>query len=104
MCALIYFAINKTDLLLSTGKDDIFGGDVKEPDVTGKSLYSVRPLTYCDINKIDLADIKETLNTYPEFAHEFMNTIQVTFNLKRVSGNIQNLLNNHRNSISHCSN
>ena len=67
------------------GKDDIFGGDVKEPDVTGKSLYSVRALTYCDINKIELVDLKETLNTYPEFAQEFMNNIQVTFNLKRVS-------------------
>ena len=53
--------------------------------MTGKSLYSVRPLTYCDINKIDLTDLKQTLNTYPEFAQEFMNTIQVTFNLKRVS-------------------
>ena len=71
--------------LLFVGKDDIFGGDVKEPDVTGKSLYSVRPLTYCDINKIELVDIKETLNTYPEFAQEFMKNIQVTFNLKRVS-------------------
>ena len=68
-----------------SGKDDIFGGDVKEPDVTGKSLYIVRALTYCDINKIELVDLKETLNTYPEFAQEFMDNIQVTFNLKRVS-------------------
>lgn len=67
-----------------TGKDDIFGGDLKELDDSGKSLYFVRALTYCDINKIELADLKSTLNTYPEFADEFMNRIQVTFNLKRV--------------------
>ena len=73
-----------------SGKDDIFGGDVKEPDVTGKSLYIVRALTYCDINKIELVDLKETLNTYPEFAQEFMDNIQVTFNLKRVSKYHQN--------------
>ncbi|KAL4216320.1 Potassium voltage-gated channel subfamily H member 7 [Mactra antiquata] len=65
------------------GKDDIFGGDLKDLESSGKSLYFVRALSYCDINKIELSDLKKTLCSYPEFSHEFMNRIQVTFNLKR---------------------
>ena len=57
---------------------------MKDLDSTGKSLYFVRALSYCDINKIDIQDLKETLKTYPEFAQDFMDRIQVTFNLKRV--------------------
>jgi len=62
----------------------VFGGDLKELEVSGKSLYFVRALSYCDINKIDVADLKTTLESYPEFAEEFMRKIQATFNLKRV--------------------
>lgn len=72
-------------LFFFAGKDDIFGGDLKDLDSSGKSLYFVRALSYCDINKIELSDLKATLNSYPEFESEFMNKIQATFNLKRVS-------------------
>jgi len=72
-------------LSTSAGKDDIFGGDLTDLLDSGKSAYFVRALSYCDINKIELPVLRETLNTYPEFAQEFMSKIQVTFNLKRVS-------------------
>jgi hypothetical protein len=52
---------------------------------SGKSLYFVRALSYCDINKIEMEDLKEILQTYPEFAEEFITKFQVTFDLKRVS-------------------
>jgi len=54
-------------------------------------LYFVRALSYCDINKIELSVLKDTLNTYPEFADEFMSKIRVTFNLKRVSETIEHI-------------
>jgi hypothetical protein len=66
------------------GKDDIFGGDLNDLECSGKSFYFVRALSYCDINKIELHVLKETLTSYPEFEKEFMDKIQVTFNLKRV--------------------
>lgn len=79
------YTVFKYLYLYCAGKDDIFGGDLKDLETSGKSLYFVRALSYCDINKIELSVLKETLNTYPEFAEEFMSKIQVTFNLKRVS-------------------
>ena len=51
----------------------------------GQSQYSVRALSYCDINKIELEDLREILRTYPEFAHSFLKMFQVTFNLRKVS-------------------
>ncbi|XP_052282896.1 potassium voltage-gated channel subfamily H member 7-like isoform X2 [Dreissena polymorpha] len=75
--------VTENNVMAILGKDDIFGGDVQDLTNSGKSLYFVRALTYCDINKIELSVLKETLNTYPEFAQEFMGKIQVTFNLKR---------------------
>ncbi|KAL4216997.1 hypothetical protein ACF0H5_023453 [Mactra antiquata] len=71
---------NVMDIL---GKDDIFGGDLADLSSSGKSLYFVRALSYCDINKIELHVLKETLSMYPEFSKEFMEKLQVTFNLKR---------------------
>lgn len=70
------------------GKDDIFGADMKDTDTPGKSLYFVRALSYCDINKIEMEDLKEILQTYPEFADDFMKKFQVTFDLKMVSMNL----------------
>ncbi|KAL3887064.1 hypothetical protein ACJMK2_027196 [Sinanodonta woodiana] len=64
------------------GKDDIFGGDINSK-IAGKSLYFVRALSYCDINKIELGDLRETLQTYPEFTDYFMKHMQLTFNLQR---------------------
>ncbi|KAH3873160.1 hypothetical protein DPMN_036387 [Dreissena polymorpha] len=75
--------IKDNTVMAILGKDDIFGGDLHDLDTSGKSLYFVRALTYCDINRIEISDLKDTLNSYPEFAEEFMKRIQVTFNLKR---------------------
>ncbi|XP_045199121.2 potassium voltage-gated channel subfamily H member 7-like [Mercenaria mercenaria] len=75
--------VTETNVMAILGKDDIFGGDLNDLECTGKSFYFVRALSYCDINKIELHVLKETLNTYPEFSKEFMDKIQVTFNLKR---------------------
>ncbi|XP_052264532.1 potassium voltage-gated channel subfamily H member 6-like [Dreissena polymorpha] len=68
---------------VSAGKDAFFGENVQDLTNSGKSLYFVHALTYCDINKIELSVLKETLYTCPEFAQEFMGKIQDTFNLKR---------------------
>ncbi|BFZ26111.1 hypothetical protein BsWGS_29150 [Bradybaena similaris] len=66
------------------GKDDIFGEDIKDKNsMQGQSMYCVRALSYCDINKIDLQDLREILQTYPEFAESFVNKFQVTFNLRK---------------------
>ena len=69
------------------GKDDIFGEDYvsdKPNAVLGKTMYSVRALSYCDINKIDIIDLREILQLYPEFAEQFTQRFAVTFNLKKV--------------------
>ncbi|CAC5424198.1 KCNH7 [Mytilus coruscus] len=75
--------IMKSDTVMAIlGKDDIFGADMNA-GTSGKSLYFVRALSYCDINKIEMEDLKEILQTYPEFAEEFIVKFQVTFDLKR---------------------
>ncbi|KAK3795041.1 hypothetical protein RRG08_019806 [Elysia crispata] len=77
--------ILKDDTVMAIlGKDDIFGEDIKENrTMQGQSMYCVRALSYCDINKIDLGDLREILHTYPEFAESFLNKFQVTFNLRK---------------------
>ncbi|GFO21605.1 potassium voltage-gated channel subfamily h member 7 [Plakobranchus ocellatus] len=77
--------ILKDDTVMAIlGKDDIFGEDIKENrTMQGQSMYCVRALSYCDINKIDLVDLREILHTYPEFAESFLNKFQVTFNLRK---------------------
>ncbi|XP_041366402.1 potassium voltage-gated channel subfamily H member 7-like [Gigantopelta aegis] len=76
--------ILKDDTVMAIlGKDDIFGEDLQKNAGVGKSMYYVRPLSYCDINKIDLVDLKEILHTYPEFADQFYKQFQVTFNLSK---------------------
>lgn len=58
---------------------------MQDSDTAGQSLYFVRALSYCDINKIELDDLKEVLQTYPEFAEQFIRKFHVTFDLKKVS-------------------
>ena len=97
---------------LSIGKDDIFGDSIQQvylgSDITtgasaaklrqtiggaatlstssgvGKSEYSVRALSYCDIHKIMLDDLCAILNAYPEFSGDFLQKFTVTFNLRKV--------------------
>lgn len=71
--------------LCLAGREDVFGEDIRETPGVGKSLYCVRALSYCDINKIEIHDLTEIMRTYPEFAERFLTTFNVTFNLKHVS-------------------
>jgi potassium voltage-gated channel Eag-related subfamily H member 2 len=75
--------------LASTGKDDIFGEDMKKSyfDETrriGKSLYTVRSISYCDLHKIIIDDLQDIMDAYPEFAGDFLQNFGVTFNLREV--------------------
>jgi len=45
----------------------------------------VRALTYCDLHKILREDVLEVLDMYPEFADNFWNNLEITFNLRDVS-------------------
>ena len=88
------------------GKDDIFGDSVQfvylgceathganfsnlrqtmsGNSVVGKSVYSVRALSYCDLHKIGIDDLCAILDVYPEFAGDFLQKFAVTFNLRKV--------------------
>ena len=77
--------------MLPSGKDDICGEDLSadrypytDKSNIGKSNYSVRALSYCDLHKIMLVDLQEILEVYPEFAADFLQTFRVTFNLREV--------------------
>ena len=75
--------------MLGTGKDDIFGEDVKksyfdETRQAGKSLYTVSTISYCDLHKITIDDLQTIMDAYPEFAGDFLLNFGVTFNLREV--------------------
>ncbi|XP_008844826.1 potassium voltage-gated channel subfamily H member 6 isoform X2 [Nannospalax galili] len=71
------------------GKNDIFGEPVSLHDRPGKSSADVRALTYCDLHKIQRADLLEVLDMYPTFADTFWNKLEVTFNLRDADGGLQ---------------
>ncbi|CAD5113617.1 DgyrCDS2780 [Dimorphilus gyrociliatus] len=80
--------ILKDDVVMAIlGKDDMFGENVKKTwqerskSEIGKSNYCVRALSYCDLHKIQLDDLKEILYVYPEFAGDFLDKFRVTFDL-----------------------
>ncbi|KAG8505093.1 Potassium voltage-gated channel subfamily H member 6, partial [Galemys pyrenaicus] len=64
------------------GKNDIFGEPVSLHAQPGKSSADVRVLTYCDLHKIQRADLLEVLDMYPAFADSFWSKLEVTFNLR----------------------
>jgi hypothetical protein len=88
------------------GKDDIFGDSLQHVylgcelahctsfsklrqsatanNVVGKSVFSVRALSYCDLHKIGIEDLCAILDVYPEFAGDFLQKFTVTFNLRKV--------------------
>lgn len=84
---------------MTSGKDDILGDDVTEEEdlepedapsssywsSVGKSNYAVRALSYCDLNKISIVDLRTILDVYPEFAGDFLQNFRVTFNLRLVN-------------------
>lgn len=67
------------------GKNDIFG----EPGILhawpGKFSADVQTPTYCDLHKIQRADLLELLDMYPAFADSVWSKLEVTFNLRDVS-------------------
>uniref|UniRef100_A0A3Q3W029 Voltage-gated inwardly rectifying potassium channel KCNH2 n=1 Tax=Mola mola TaxID=94237 RepID=A0A3Q3W029_MOLML len=67
------------------GKNDIFGEPINLYARPGKSNADVRALTYCDLHKIFREDVLEVLDMYPEFADNFWNNLEITFNLRDVS-------------------
>ena len=67
------------------GKNDIFGEPISLHARPGKSSADVRALTYCDLHKIQRADLLEVLDMYPAFADSFWSKLEVTFNLRDVS-------------------
>ncbi|OWF53455.1 Potassium voltage-gated channel subfamily H member 7 [Mizuhopecten yessoensis] len=75
--------LKENTVMAILGKDDIFGADMKDAATPGKSLYFVRALSYCDINKIEMEDLKVVLQTYEDFTTEFMDKFQVTFDVKK---------------------
>ncbi|XP_041670270.1 potassium voltage-gated channel subfamily H member 2 [Cheilinus undulatus] len=64
------------------GKNDIFGEPINLYSRPGKSNADVRALTYCDLHKILREDVLEVLDMYPEFADNFWNNLEITFNLR----------------------
>ncbi|XP_075903842.1 voltage-gated inwardly rectifying potassium channel KCNH2 isoform X3 [Nelusetta ayraudi] len=64
------------------GKNDIFGEPINLYSRSGKSNADVRALTYCDLHKILREDVLEVLDMYPEFADNFWNNLEITFNLR----------------------
>ncbi|XP_012658442.1 potassium voltage-gated channel subfamily H member 6 isoform X3 [Otolemur garnettii] len=71
------------------GKNDIFGEPVSLHARPGKSSADVRALTYCDLHKIQRADLLEVLDMYPAFADSFWSKLEVTFNLRDADGGLQ---------------
>uniref|UniRef100_A0A5F5PEB2 Voltage-gated inwardly rectifying potassium channel KCNH2 n=1 Tax=Equus caballus TaxID=9796 RepID=A0A5F5PEB2_HORSE len=71
------------------GKNDIFGEPVSLHARPGKSSADVRALTYCDLHKIQRADLLEVLDMYPTFADSFWSKLEVTFNLRDADGGLQ---------------
>uniref|UniRef100_G1PKX8 Voltage-gated inwardly rectifying potassium channel KCNH2 n=1 Tax=Myotis lucifugus TaxID=59463 RepID=G1PKX8_MYOLU len=70
-------------------KNDIFGEPVSLHAQPGKSSADVRALTYCDLHKIQRADLLEVLDMYPAFADSFWSKLEVTFNLRDADGGLQ---------------
>ena len=52
---------------------------------TNQSSYTVRALSYVDMNKITLQELADILGMYPEWSGQFRKTFQITFNLSAVS-------------------
>lgn len=70
---------------LNLGKDDIFGENPCIHTTLGKSNSNVRALTYCDLHKITRDDMLDVLDLFPEFYDNFVNSLEITFNMRDVS-------------------
>lgn len=57
----------------------------------GKSNADVRALSYCDLSTIQREDLLEVIDMYPEFADYFFNNLELTFNLRDESSQVNNI-------------
>lgn len=71
--------------LLPPGKDDIFGENPCIHSTLGKSNSNVKALTYCDLHKIHRDDLLDVLDLFPEFYDSFVNSLEITYNMRDVS-------------------
>lgn len=79
--------ILKDDVVMAIlSKDDIFGENPCVHTTIGKSNSNVRALTYCDLHKIHREDLLDVLDLYPEFYESFVNNLEITYNMRDVSG------------------
>lgn len=67
------------------GKEDIFGENPCIHSTLGKSNSNVRALTYCDLHKIHRDDLLDVLDLFPEFYDSFINSLEITYNMRDVS-------------------
>ncbi|XP_017781968.1 PREDICTED: potassium voltage-gated channel subfamily H member 6-like isoform X3 [Nicrophorus vespilloides] len=75
--------ILRDDIVMAIlGKFDIFGENPCAHATLGKSKCNVRALTYCDLHKIHRDDLLDVLELYPEFYSQFMNNLEITFDLR----------------------
>ncbi|KAK9874290.1 hypothetical protein WA026_002642 [Henosepilachna vigintioctopunctata] len=75
--------ILRDDIVMAIlGKYDIFGENPCLHTTLGKSSCNVRALTYCDLHKINRDDLLDVLELYPEFYNQFINNLEITFNLR----------------------
>lgn len=71
------------------GKGDIFGENpLLHRNEIGRSSCNVRALTYCDIHKISREDLLYVAKLYPEFGDDFMESLQLTYILRDVRLNL----------------
>lgn len=75
--------IIKDDIVMAIlGKDDVFGENPCIHSTIGKSNSNVRALTYCDLHKIHRDDLLDVLDLYPEFYESFVNSLEITYNMR----------------------
>ena len=70
-----------------TGKGDAFGDGVSESiarPIAAQSMYQVKALSYCDLNKISVREIAEIIAIYPDFGDSVLREFNLTFQLQSV--------------------
>ena len=71
----------------AAGKGDAFGDSVCESiarPIAAQSLYQVKALSYCDLNKITVREIAEIIAIYPDFGDSVLREFNLTFQLQSV--------------------
>ncbi|XP_050673584.1 potassium voltage-gated channel unc-103 isoform X3 [Leptidea sinapis] len=75
--------ILKDDIVMAIlGKDDIFGENPCAHGTVGRSNCRVRALTYCDLHRVHRDDLLDVLEYYPEFRAMFVNSLEITYNMR----------------------